>query len=208
MVQKFKLIYFNGKWLGEPIRYILSYAGEDFEDVRLDWNEWEKNPEAFRPKYPYGKLPLLEENGVKISQSYAILRYLARKFDLAGKTPLEEAKADEYVDVVKDMLKDVEQMWTEDPKKKEDAKNNVLKVVFPRMFTVFEADLKNNGGAYLVGKSLTWADIILAHFSDLFENFVDSSILNNYPTIKQHQTQVLNLPKIKAWIDKRPVTEY
>lgn len=32
----YKLSYLNLKGLGEPIRFILSYGGADFEDVRFD----------------------------------------------------------------------------------------------------------------------------------------------------------------------------
>lgn len=39
---KFKLTYFNLKWLAEPIRLILSYLEEDFEDNRIDQAGWEK----------------------------------------------------------------------------------------------------------------------------------------------------------------------
>ncbi|CAL8129932.1 unnamed protein product [Orchesella dallaii] len=39
---KYKVTYFNFMWLAEPIRYLLSYVKEDFEDVRVSWEEWEK----------------------------------------------------------------------------------------------------------------------------------------------------------------------
>lgn len=37
----YKLLYFNIMGLGETIRYMLSYLGEDFEDNRIyDYQEW------------------------------------------------------------------------------------------------------------------------------------------------------------------------
>lgn len=39
---KFKLTYFNFRWLAEPIRYILHYVEEDFEDHRIEMDDWEK----------------------------------------------------------------------------------------------------------------------------------------------------------------------
>ena len=51
---------------------------------------------AFR----FGKLPVLEYDGKTISQSRAIARFLARKYELAGKNDIEEAEADMIVDYI------------------------------------------------------------------------------------------------------------
>lgn len=37
---KYKVTYFSIKGLGEPVRLMLSYAGEEFEDVRLNMEDW------------------------------------------------------------------------------------------------------------------------------------------------------------------------
>lgn len=39
---KYKVRYFNVMGLGEPIRFLLSYGGVDFEDIRIDRDEWPK----------------------------------------------------------------------------------------------------------------------------------------------------------------------
>jgi glutathione S-transferase len=201
---KFKLTYFNFRWNAEPIRYIMKYVEEDFEDKRFEMDEWEK----VKTEFPYGKLPVLEWEGKKLSQSFAIARFLAQHFKLAGADEFESAKCDEYADVVKDVVKEVENMWHEDEAKKLKIKNNVLDKTLPALFTKLETDLKAKDGKYLVGNSFTWADFILAHFTEVFESFVDPSFLSNFPTIKSHQKNVQNIPQIKDWIAKRPVTEY
>lgn len=38
----YKLVYNKLRWLAEPIRLMFVYAGEEFEDVRLDWDEFHK----------------------------------------------------------------------------------------------------------------------------------------------------------------------
>jgi hypothetical protein len=40
MAPAYKLTYFNVKALGEPIRFLLSYGGVEFEDRRLQGEEW------------------------------------------------------------------------------------------------------------------------------------------------------------------------
>lgn len=41
MAPKYKLTYFNLRGLAEPVRFMLSYMEEDFEDVRIERdNNW------------------------------------------------------------------------------------------------------------------------------------------------------------------------
>lgn len=37
---EYKLTYFNLKALGEPIRFLLKYGKIDFEDVRIEIEDW------------------------------------------------------------------------------------------------------------------------------------------------------------------------
>jgi hypothetical protein len=39
---RYTLTYFNYRWIAEPIRYILSYVEEDFEDKRIEMDNWDK----------------------------------------------------------------------------------------------------------------------------------------------------------------------
>jgi len=199
----YKLTYFNLRWLAEPIRFIFSYKNIDFEDVRIEDKEWEK----VKLDYPYGVLPVLEMDDVKLSQSFAIARFLGKKYNLAGSDYLEAAKLDEYADCVKDLLKEVEQMYTDDETRKMEVKKNVLNKAIPKFLAPLDEDIKTNGGKYLVGDNFTWVDFLLAHFTELFEGFVDKTILDKYPAVKAHQENVFNIPQIKEWIAKRPVTE-
>lgn len=36
----YKVIYFNVKALAEPLRFLLSYGNLEFEDVRVERDEW------------------------------------------------------------------------------------------------------------------------------------------------------------------------
>ena len=48
--------------------------------------------------FPYGVLPILEVDGVVISESIAICRYIAKMVGLYEGTPLEQAQIDMVVD--------------------------------------------------------------------------------------------------------------
>lgn len=40
MAPAYKLTYFNITGLGEPIRMLLKYGGIDFEDIRIEEEDW------------------------------------------------------------------------------------------------------------------------------------------------------------------------
>lgn len=52
---------------------------------------------------PMGQMPVLEVDGEKLPQSGAIARYLARKFNLAGKTEMEMYRSDVYIETLEDL---------------------------------------------------------------------------------------------------------
>lgn len=52
----------------------------------------------------YGFLPILQlKDGRQLAESYAIARFLARKYNLAGRDEWEKAKVDELADMHKDV---------------------------------------------------------------------------------------------------------
>lgn len=46
MAPQYKITYFNVRGVAEPSRYILSYAGIDFEDVRITGDKWSELKES------------------------------------------------------------------------------------------------------------------------------------------------------------------
>ena len=74
MVQ-YKLYYFNLLGRAELSRLILAAAGQEYEDVRIERENWPKLKEST----PFGKMPLLEvhdgSNVFKLSQSIAIGKF-------------------------------------------------------------------------------------------------------------------------------------
>jgi len=106
-----KLIYFDIRGLGELSRLCLAAGGLPFTDDRI---EFTRKPDGtfHRPDWevrkkdmPYGQVPVLEVNGVKIAQSNAIVRYVARIGGLMGSNDLEAALIDAGYEAILDSRK-------------------------------------------------------------------------------------------------------
>jgi len=105
----YKLTYFNGAGRGELIRLIFAAANQKYEDKRIEFSDWPALKES--GTLPFNTLPLLEvklkdSTELRMNQSQAIARYLAKKFNLAGKNVEETAECGMYMDQLNDLLVD------------------------------------------------------------------------------------------------------
>lgn len=210
-MSEYKLTYFDGQGKAEIIRLIFAAAGVDYEDVRIPREKW---PEV-KPTLglPMGQVPILEYQGHKLFQSLAISRFLAKKFGLAGKTEWEEVKVDIVVDSADDVLKPVIQFFRleKDEKKKEELRNAYIRETLPNFLKNLENVLKsqNNGDGFFVGDSLTWADLQILVLCSRLELMVKlTNPFGEYPKLKGLVERVSAVPKVAAWLAKRPKTSF
>ena len=101
--KKLKLYYFNIPGKGEPIRLACAYSGIDFEDVRVDREQFEKLKQE--SKLPFGQLPVLQvSEDTFLSQSAAIMRYIGKLGGLYPKDPIAAALVDAVMDEEHDLF--------------------------------------------------------------------------------------------------------
>ncbi|XP_017881706.1 glutathione S-transferase-like [Ceratina calcarata] len=203
----YKLVYFNVMGLGEPIRFLLSYGGAEFKDVRVEHSsdEWIK----MKPTLPFGQLPVLEIDGKVYSQTLPICRYLAKQFNLLGKTDLDTLQIDEIAMALHDFRRlTVSNYFREqDPILKAKKKIDVMENVIPFYLNKFEERVKNNDG-YLHGGQLSYADLFFAAISDSLTTAYEAEITKDHPHLKCLKEKILAIPNIKAWLEKRPKLDF
>ena len=73
-----KFYYFDVYGRGEVIRMTLAHAKQEFEDIRLNYEEMRKMKED--GTLEFGQIPILEIDGEFLAQTTAILRYLGHRF--------------------------------------------------------------------------------------------------------------------------------
>jgi glutathione S-transferase len=109
MAQRPVLGYWKIRGFAQPIRLLLNYAGQDFEDK---YYECGPAPDFsrdcwFNEKFSLGldfpNLPYYIDGDVKLTQSGTILKYLARKYDLDAKTEAEHIRLDLAMDELIDL---------------------------------------------------------------------------------------------------------
>ena len=201
----YKLFYFNARGGAEFIRLIFAQAGVEYEDVRLQGQQWID----MKPKTPFCTIPVLEVDGKQLGGSVVIGRYLAEQFALAGDNALENAQIAAIVYSAYDLKQEVLPVWLEkDPTKKSELMKRLLEEVVPSKLIYFEQRCNTNDSGWLTGK-LTWADLFLYSLAlDWLVKMTNGKILDQFPGLGRLHRSVESLPNIAKWIKERPVTEF
>ncbi|WKX93334.1 hypothetical protein Q1695_010969 [Nippostrongylus brasiliensis] len=201
----YKLTYLKFRGIAEVSRELFALAGQEYEDVRYSFEEWAEH----KDKTPFGHVPVLEVDGKQLCQSRAIARYLARQFGYAGKNAFDEAVADSIADQYADFMAEARPfIRVSVGYEKGDAEALAKDVFLPacRKFLILMTNfLKNNKSGFLVGDSLTWADLYLANFADLVPKV--PTLYDGFPEAKAHAEMVRAIPALKKWIETRPKTD-
>ncbi len=153
---KLKLTYFDfhgGR--AEPARLAMIIGGIPFEDERISFEE---HAVALKNR-PFEAVPVLEVDGLVISQSNTITRYIGKLADLYPDDILQAALCDEVMSALEDITHMVVATFpmAEDEKKaaREDLAAGAMTVYLKRI----EQYLKDRGGIYFADDRLTVADL-------------------------------------------------
>ncbi|XP_066304192.1 hematopoietic prostaglandin D synthase-like isoform X3 [Branchiostoma lanceolatum] len=199
MAPKYKLTYFNVRARAEPTRLLFAAAGVEYEDVRVLREEWP----ALKPNTPMGNLPILEVDGVTLSQSMSIARFVARETGMDGKTKLERAQADAFVDELQGLVPKlgVLLIFTTDEKEKEEKAKEVDQLIEEKLG---KCEKLSGADGHLVGNSLLWCDLVLYNIAQTIEEIYKPGTLQNYPKLAKVYATVKANPRIAKWNAERP----
>ena len=204
------LIYFAARGRGEIIRLVLAEAGQDWQEHVVGRGTPPVNgrPTDFPAlqatgQLPFNALPVWEEpGGLRLAQSAAIANHLARAHGLRGKTALEEAKVDEALGAADDVRGELRKVFTAAPEQRAAVRAELAEKALPRWFGFLERLLQaNRGGAgYLVGESVTVADLALWYAVELAVDNGLGAGLDACPHLKAWYGRVAARPRIAEYL--------
>lgn len=204
MPSQYKFTYFDLTGIGEPIRMLLHYGGIKFVDQRVTKDEWP----ALKSKTPLEQLPILEVDGKVLFQSIAIARFVASQVGLTGKNDMENWEIDAVVDTINDLKTKITSWFHEtNEADKETQKETLDNEIMPLLLGKLDSWAAKNGGHLAVGK-LTWADIFFVAITDFTMDIYGKNFVTEYPNLVSVRENVVSIPKIKTWIDQRPVDKW
>lgn len=194
MANKVVLHYFNGRGKMESIRWLLTVAEVEFDEVYL------RTREDFEKLLRDGDLmfeqvPLVEIDGMKLIQSNAILHYIAGKYNMLGKDLKERVMIEMYCDGLMDLM----EMMMKLPFLQDTTadKENILTKAKNRYLPVFEKALAET--VYLVGGKLSLADVMLTECTLMLEELF-TGILGDFRNIKSFQGRMISMPAINRFL--------
>lgn len=223
MADKMKLYYFDIRGLAEVMRLLFAASKTDYEDFRFpismttpgDFStvvreEFDKAKEAGELKAGMGKVPMLEVGGVKVGQSKAIERFVAKKVGMFGANDIQSAQIDALcsnVIDIKDAYKAAKEAGKDD---KEAAMKKWFDETLPEWLAKVEACLPEAPGPWLVGDKMSLADVTYYYFLLDPKCFFDDTegakkALATCPKLDAACQAVLQDPNVATWVnEKRP----
>ena len=198
-----KLTYFGARGRAEISRLILTQGGVEFDDIRLNGEEFGQ----VKPLLPYGSVPILEFKGEVICESMAIAKLLAEECGLAGKNNLEGAQACEIALALNGILDAIYGVMFAKEAERPAILKKLLGETLPLKLGQLETRLTQRGGQFFAGNTVTWADLMLVMVSDNLKSPVlgAAAVLNKFPRLCNLIERINNLPNIKAFKAARPI---
>ncbi|KAK0404810.1 hypothetical protein QR680_017642 [Steinernema hermaphroditum] len=196
----YELVYIDIRGLAEMMRLLLADQGIAFTEERIgDLEKWKQMKAGFA----FGQVPCLKEGDKALVQTGAIMRHLARKHNLYGKTEEEQTYADMFFECIRDIhVKYVTLIYYEyDVEgKKEKYIGEDLPQFLGQLEKLFVSH--QNGEKFVLGETLSFVDYALFEELDI-HLILDPHALDKFPALKAFHGRFGARPSLKEYLEKR-----
>lgn len=192
-------LYEFGPTRSTRVRWMLQELGVDFEAVSIDMAARQHRGPEFLALNPAGKLPVLVDGDLVLTESVAIVLYLAEKYPNRGLLPTDlKLRADAYRWILFAATELEQPVWRIAkhtailPKAERIAADVLLaRRDFLPMAAVLESHMQ--GRAYLVGDRIGAADFIVAYTLDM-ASVTQLGLLDECPTLRAYVERMYARP--------------
>ncbi|XP_039261687.2 glutathione S-transferase Mu 1-like [Styela clava] len=189
------LVYWDLRGICEPARMILEYGGMEYEDRRLKIAEAKSwFAEKFCLGMDFPNLPYLIDGDIKLTESWAIYRYLGKKLNLFPSSDENQRQADMLQGVINDIKSAfARSMYNVDLYDKIDEirKNQTAKI---DMMEKYFTDRK-----FLLGDDLSFLDFALYETFDHHRLFF-TDIFDKSPGIQRFMDEFESMKPISEYL--------
>jgi glutathione S-transferase len=203
-MSKPKLYYFGIRGRGEIVRMVFAAGNIDFEDIRLTKEQWAEQ----KKNSPTGVMPYVDTGDKSqglLSQSGAIARFYAKKAGLMGSNDWEYYLIERVMGQLDDIFQELIKFFMAPDDKKPALVKEFQSEKGPKLMSGLVNFLKQAGGQYFAGKSLSLADLACLTILDSLDIMPD--FVAKYPELVELKKRVLaGNAKLAEYIKNRPVT--
>ncbi len=179
-------------------RWTLQELGIEFEAIQIDLTAGEASSPEFLRLNPTAKLPVLVDGDQVLTESVAIVLYLAEKYPDGGLLPKNLTDRAQVYRWLLFTATELEQpLWRiarhgflYPKEKRSPADVQLAREDFRPMAKVMDRHMQ--GRSYVVGDSVTVADFVLAYTLDWAN---EEALLEDFPTLRQYLEKMYRRPK-------------
>lgn len=197
------LVYFKMRALGEAPQMMLCHRNQPYR-YAMGWDYFGKPWAEAKRGATFRQLPMLvTEDGTRITQTGAIMRYLAKRLDLVPDDARTAALVDEVFEGAHELFAHFNPVVNFHTGDKFRASKEVCLPVPRNRFADFELLLARHDGPFFFGETPYYCDFAAFHHVDL-AHFIDETILTDYPHLHDFMSAMRELPGIGGYIADRP----
>mgnify|MGYP000865197208 FL=1 len=198
---RLKLTYFDfAGGRAEPARLAFHIGGIAFEDHRFPGTQFAE----VRKSTPFGQVPVLEVDGVQVTQSDAITRYAGRLANLYPHDAYQALLCDEILQATEDFNIKLGTSFGLTGDALKQARDALVQTTFPVYLQWLQAQLLAHGGVYFADNRLTVADLkvfvlVRGLNSGRLDHVPTDLVERLAPQLNQHAQRVAAVPAIAQY---------
>lgn len=201
------LHYFDVHARAEPLRLIFAYAGVEYTDHKISFEEWGTLKASNFAEF--GQLPCLDIDGERLVQSQSMVRYVAQKFGFYPSDIKEIYQVESICDLKEDIYRGlVPNLYTNNVEGLE----KFMTETAPQALGFLNKRLEknHNGEGFFVGDRISMADFqvfqivhdyfLASNRKDKYEHLVDT----HAPKVKALVHRIIeSSPALKTYLENR-----